>query len=90
MKRIFALDLSGVATIVSNNGHSKPLFFKAEKIMRKLERLLKEIYILEKKIDHIADQIHSTKSRKHRERLEKRLKHSIRSKSLLNGRDLRN
>ncbi len=81
VERVFALDLSpsekrlGVGVVVSEEGHSKPVFFKAGKVMRKLERLLKEISGLERKIDHIADQNHSTRSKEHRERLEEKLRH---------------
>ncbi len=81
VEKVFALDLSpsekrlGVGVVVSKGEHSKPVFFKALKTIRKLERLLKEISALERKIDRIADQMHFTTSRKHGERLEKRLKH---------------
>ncbi|MCS7284109.1 MAG: zinc ribbon domain-containing protein [Hydrogenobacter thermophilus] len=79
--RVFAIDLSpsekriGVGTIITKEGHSKPIFFRASKMIKKLERLLKEISNLERKIDRIADQIHSTKGKEHRKKLEGRLKH---------------
>jgi len=80
-KRVFALDLSpstnrlAVGTVVERNGHSKPVFFKAKRMIRKLERLLKEISDLERKIDNIADAMHSTSSKRHRRELEERLEH---------------
>ncbi|ADO45273.1 transposase, IS605 OrfB family [Hydrogenobacter thermophilus TK-6] len=79
--RMFAIDLSpsenrlGVGTVVAKEGHSKPIFFRASKMIKKLERLLKEISNLERKIDRIADQIHSTGSEEHREKLKGRLRH---------------
>ncbi len=81
VERVFALDLSpsekrlGAGVVVSKEGHSKPVFFRAHRMVRKLERLLKEISNLERKIDRTADQMYSTKSRERRERLEKRLRH---------------
>ena len=81
VEKVFALDLSpsenrlGVGVVVSEKGHSKPVFFRAVKVVRKLERLLKEISCLERKIDRIADAMHSTRSKEHRKKLEKRLRH---------------
>jgi len=48
-ERVLSIDLSpsenrlAVATIVEEKGHSKPAFFKARKITRKIDRLQKEI-----------------------------------------------
>ncbi len=81
VEKVFALDLSpsekrlGAGVVVSKEGHSKPVFFKAHRMVRKLKRLLKEISNLERKIDHIADAIHSTRSKNHRKKLERRLRH---------------
>jgi len=88
VERIFALDLSpsekrlGVGVIVDKEGHSKPVFFNAFKMVRKLERLYKEISSLERKIDHIADGLHSTVKKKHRERLYIRLRHLYQEQKL--------
>ncbi|MGC9101455.1 MAG: IS200/IS605 family accessory protein TnpB-related protein, partial [Caldisericum sp.] len=88
VERVFALDLSpsekrlAVGTVVDSEGYSKPVFFNAYKMVRKLERLYKEISNLEKKIDHIADDLHSTFKREHKEKLYKRLKHLYQEQKL--------
>jgi len=80
-EKVLSIDLSpsenrlAVATVVEEGGHSKPEFFKARRIIRKIDRLQKEIDRLEKKIDHIADDIHTTVSKRHKGKLENRLKH---------------
>ncbi|GAB6072457.1 hypothetical protein JCM14244_08340 [Venenivibrio stagnispumantis] len=79
--RVLSIDLSprenrlAVATIVEEKRHSKPIFFKARRIIRKIDRIQKEIDKIEKKIDHIADDIHTTTSKNHKEKLQNRLKH---------------
>jgi len=79
--KVLSIDLSpsesrlAVATIVEEKRYSKPIFFKARRIIRKIDRLQKEIDKIEKKIDHIADDIHTTKSKNHKEKLQNRLKH---------------
>jgi len=80
-EKVLAIDLSpsekrlAVATIVEEQGHSKPLFLKATKMIKKIDRIQKQIDRLEKKIDHIANDIHTTVSKTHKEKLENRLKH---------------
>lgn len=79
--RVLSIDLSpsenrvAVATIVEEKRSSKPIFFKARRIIRKIDRIQKEIDKIEKKIDHIADDIHTTTSKNHKEKLQNRLKH---------------
>ncbi|GAB6072793.1 hypothetical protein JCM14244_11700 [Venenivibrio stagnispumantis] len=79
--RVLSIDLSpsenrlAVATIVEEKRHSKPIFFKAKRIIRKIDIIQKEIDKIEKKIDHIADDIHTTTSKNHKEKLQNRLKH---------------
>jgi IS605 OrfB family transposase len=79
--KVLAIDLSpsenrlATATVVEEEGHSKPVFFKARKMIKKIDRLQKEIDRLEKKIDHIADDIHTTASKTQKEKLQNRLKH---------------
>ncbi len=81
IERVFALDLSpsenrlAVGTVVDKKSYSKPVFFTAYKMVKKLERLYREISNLEKKIDHIADDLHSTFKREHKEKLYQRLRH---------------
>jgi IS605 OrfB family transposase len=88
IKRVFAIDLSpsekrlGIGVVVSENGYSKPVFFSAYKKVRKLERIYKEISNLERKIDNIANQIHSTFKKKHRAQLYQRLKHLYQERRL--------
>ncbi|WP_028950928.1 zinc ribbon domain-containing protein [Sulfurihydrogenibium subterraneum] len=80
-EKLLSIDLSpsenrlAVATVVEEKGHSKPAFFKAKRIIRKIDRIQKEIDRLEKKIDHIANNIHTTTNKTHKEELQKRLQH---------------
>lgn len=80
-EKVLSIDLSpsesrlAVGTVVEEGGHSKPAFFKARKIIKKIDRLQKEIEQIEKKIDHIANDIHTTTSKTHKQKLNKRLKH---------------
>ncbi|MGC9059585.1 MAG: RNA-guided endonuclease TnpB family protein, partial [Candidatus Aenigmatarchaeota archaeon] len=88
VERVFALDLSpsekriGVGVVVDSEGYSKPVFFNAYKMVKKLERLYREISNLEKKIDHIADDLHSTFKREHKEKLYQRLRHLYQEQKL--------
>mgnify|MGYP001626259569 CR=1 FL=1 len=88
VERVFALDLSpsekriGVGVVVDSEGYSKPVFFNAYKMFKKLERLYREISNLEKKIDHIADDLHSTFKREHKEKLYQRLRHLYQEQKL--------
>lgn len=88
VERVFALDLSpsekrlGVGVVVDRKGYSKPVFFHAYKMVKKLERLYREISSLEKKIDHIADDLHSTFKREHKEKLHQRLRHLYQEQKL--------
>ncbi|MCS6876097.1 MAG: zinc ribbon domain-containing protein [Aquificaceae bacterium] len=86
--RILALDLSpsekrlAVGVVASQEGHSKPVFFKTE-LLRKIERLEVNISNLEKKIDRIGDSLHSTSLQKEKEKLKSRLKHLYQEQKLL-------
>ncbi len=88
VERVFALDLSpsekrlGVGVVVDKEGHSKPVLFTAYKMVRKLERLYGEISGLERKIDNIADDLHSTFKKGHKERLNQRLRHLYQEQKL--------
>ncbi len=59
VERVFALDLSpsekrlAVGVVVSREGHSKPVFFKAERVIRRLERLDSQVSSLKGRPKHL-------------------------------------
>ncbi len=87
IEKVFAVDLSpsekrlGTGVVVSEEGYSKPVFFSAYKMVKKLERLYRELSDLERKIDNIGNQIHRTK-KNHRGILYQRLKHLFAERKL--------
>ncbi|GAB6077220.1 RNA-guided endonuclease TnpB family protein [Desulfurobacterium crinifex] len=94
-EKVLGIDLSpsisrlAVGIIKEGKKKSRPIYFKAERLVKKILRIRKEVSCLERKIDNIRNQIEETKSRKHKERLKNRLKHlfaeqKLRQKKLKN------
>ncbi len=86
--RVFSTDLSpsetrlAVAVIVDKEGYSRPVFFKATRLIKKIERILTEISHLEAKIDNIRFQLTYTISKTHRDLLKVRLNHLFQEQKL--------
>jgi len=80
VERVFAIDLSpgerrlGVGIVMDDEFVSKPIFFKT-KLIKKVERIYKEISNLERKIDNIHNAIEDANSKRVKETLFKRLNH---------------
>ncbi len=80
-EKVLGIDLSpsvsrlAVGVIKEEDKKSRPIYFKAERLVKKILRIRKEISCLERKIDNIRNQIVETKSRRHEKELKKRLKH---------------
>ena len=94
-EKVLGIDLSpsisrlAVGIIREGEKRSRPIYLKAERLVRKVLRIREEVSCLERKIDNIRNQIEETKSGKHKERLKNRLKHlfaeqKLRQKKLKN------
>jgi len=94
-EKVLGIDLSpsvsrlAVGVIREGDKKSRPIYFKAERLVKKILRIRKEISCLERKIDNIRNQIVETESRRHEEELKKRLKHLF-AEQRLRQRKLRN
>jgi len=93
--RILGIDLSpsvnrlAVGVIKEEDRKSSPIYFKADKLIRKILRIRFEISRLESKIDNIRNELRRIKNIKHKEKLKKRLKHLF-SEQKLRLRKVRN
>jgi len=93
--RVLGIDLSpsinrlAVGVIKEGDRKSSPIYFKADKLVRKILRIRFEISRLESKIDNIRNEIKRIKKSKHKKKLEKRLKHLF-SEQKLRLRKVRN
>ncbi|MCD6439449.1 MAG: transposase [Halomonas sp.] len=94
-EKVLGIDLSpsvkrlAVGVIKGRKEESRPIYFKAERVVKKVLRIRKEISFLERKIDNIKNQLEETKSSDHKKKLHKRLKHLF-SEQKLKQRKLKN
>lgn len=94
-EKVLGIDLSpsvkrlAVGVIKGRKEESRPIYFKAEKVIKKVLRIRKEVSFLERKIDNIRNQLEETKSRDHKKKLHRRLKHLF-SEQKLKQRKLKN
>ena len=71
-EKVLGIDLSpsvkrlAVGVIKGRKEESRPIYFKAERVIKKVLRIRKEISFLERKIDNIRNQLEETKSIDHK------------------------
>lgn len=93
--KVLGIDLSpsvnrlAVGVVKGKEEISFPIYFKSDKLIRKILRIRFEISRLERKIDNIRNDLGETKSTKHKRELERRLKHLF-SEQKLKQRKVRN
>ena len=88
-ERVLSIDLSpsmrrlGVGCVVERSGKvSRPIYFKAEEVVRKIVRIREEIRNLRRRIDRLRNEREKTEKERVKERIQERIGHLYREKKV--------